>query len=304
MAAVGWQGITIKVPADWSLVGVNGDGRKGYFRVDGPVASAVEVRWSQALGKAPDLLARGREFLSTLEKACRKKRIKFSSKIKPEKNSINSVSFTWQADRLGQGRLVYCAKCDRVTIAQVVSAREESVSHIAPVILDSIHDHRDDGWVDWALYGMQFAVPGGYRIEKQQLMSGYLSLAFRLGQKTLVVERWGLVGTLLDGGTLEQWYRKDVQPDIKGYRVQFASHKTAGHEGLKIEGRRRGIRQAVKAVALSLTLHPHPGIFTGYVWHCEESNRLFSVRATHLSGEDIAERVCDTIECHLMKNRT
>ena len=44
MAAVGWQGITLNVPSDWALVGVDGDQRKGYFRVDSPVASVIEVR--------------------------------------------------------------------------------------------------------------------------------------------------------------------------------------------------------------------------------------------------------------------
>lgn len=296
MATVGWQGITFKVPEDWSLVGVNGDEKKGYFRVDGPIASALEVRWSSALGKPPELMAKGREFLSRLEKSSRKSRIKFSSKIKAEND--NSVAFTWKADRKGQGRLVYCPKCDRVIIAQVISSRDEDVSHVAPIILGSIKDHRNDGNTSWALYGLEFAVPESYRIEKQSLMSGYLSLSFKRGPKSLVIERWGLAETLLGNYTIEQWYRKDAVPDIKGYRVEFAENEIFGHEGVKMVGRRAGIRQALKAAAYSLTLHPHPGMLTGYVWHCRDSNRLFSVRATHTEGERIAEEVMGSIRCH------
>lgn len=297
-ATVGWQGITLKVPADWSLVGVSGDDKKGYFRVDGPIAAALEVRWSSAAGKPPDLMAKGREFMSTLEKSCKKGRVKFSSKIKPEEKVANSVVFQWKADRAGQGRLTYCPECDRVLIAQVISSKDENVSSQAPAILGSMKDHRDDGWVDWALYGLEFAVPASYRIEKQQLMSGYLSLAFKSRAKTLVVERWGLAGTLLGEMELEQWYRKDVTPDVKGYKLGYQDWERGGHPGLKITGRRGGIKMMAKAIVHAFTLHPHPGLYTGYAWHCEESNRLFSVRATHTPGDDVAERVMGLIECH------
>ncbi len=66
------------------------------------------------------------------------------------------VRSTWS------GRLVYCEKCDRLTVAQVVSARGENLSQTAASILASISDHREDSWTQWALYGLEFAVPEGY----------------------------------------------------------------------------------------------------------------------------------------------
>jgi hypothetical protein len=297
-AAAAWHGISLKVPADWSLVGVSGDGKKGYFRVDGPIASALEVRWSSAGGKPPELMAKGREFLSTLDKSSRKKKIKFASKIKAQSDG---VAFQWRADRIGQGRLTYCAKCDRVLIAQVVSPRDEDVAKIAQVALNSMRDHRDDGWTSWALYGLEFAVPPGYAIEKHTLMSGYLSLAFKNRAKRLVVERWGLAATMLGDGNLADWYRKDIRPDIKGFRIEIADEQVRGHDGLKISGRAAGVKQALRTAAYSLTLHSNPRFVTGYAWRCEESNRLYSVRATHSEGEDIAEKVRDLIKCHSEK---
>lgn len=296
MATVGWQGITLKAPDDWSLVGVSGDEKKGYFQVDGPISSVLQVKWSPALGKRPDLMAKAREFLSSLEKS--RKRQKFSSTLKEDKRDENVVNFGWRAEQLGQGRLIYCPECDRVVIAQIVSTRDENVSGIAPLILGSLSDHRVDGWATWALYGLEFMVPRNYRIEKNVFMSGYLCLSFRNGQKTITVERWGLANTLLNEYEMEDWYRKDAQPDIKGYRVKLERATVNGHEGLVLSGRRAGIKQLAKAVLYSLTLHPHPGLISGYAWHCEESNRLFSVRATHIEGDDIAEKVRDTISCH------
>ena len=298
IAPVGWQGIIVEAPTDWSLVGVNGDAKKGYFRIDSPIASALEVKWEQAAGKTPDLMAKAREFVSNIEKSVRKRKIKFDKDLRADKSDSSSVRFLWRADRLGQGRLVHCERCDRVIIAQVIAARDENISQVASDMLDSIRDHRDDGWVEWGLYGLGFAVPPGYKIEKQKLMSGYLALFFRNGAKTLVVERWGLAETLLAKDDMATWYRKDAVPDIKGYRVEFEPEQVAGHEGLRIVGCRSGIKQALRAATYSLTLHSHPGLLTGYVWHCAESNRLFSVRATHVQGEQIAEKVRDMICCH------
>lgn len=297
MATAAWQGISLKVPADWSMVGVSGNEKKGYFRVDGPVAAALEVRWSQAMGKSPDLEAKGREFLAQIERACKKGRVPYSGKVKAEKGA-GYVGFNWRADRIAQGRLSYCPKCDRVVIAQVIWSKEEDASHLSPVILGSLTDHRDDGWTDWGLYGLEFAVPPGYKVEKNQLMSGYLALWFRKGPSTIAVQRWGLVSALLGDGSIEQWYRKDVLPDIRGYRAGITEGSVAGHEGLTVEGRRRGIKQAARALVFSLTLHQYPALLTGFAWKCDESNRLFSVWATHAQGGDLARKVCETIKCH------
>jgi len=295
-APVGWHGIIVDAPTDWSLVGISGDAKKGYFRVDSPVASALEVKWESAGGKKPDLTVKAREFLSNIEKSVRKRKIKFTKDLKTE--GEDTVRFLWRADRLGQGRMTYCPDCDRIMIGQLISTRDENVSRVGSEILDSMRDHRDDGWVEWALYELDFAVPPGYKIAKQTLMSGYIALTFKRGASTIVVERWGLANTLVGHDTIEEWYRKDAMPDVKGYRASFAPESTAGHEGLKVSGRRAGIQQAAKALAYSLTLHPHPGLLTGYVWHCEDSNRLFSVRVTHAEGETIAERIRDLIKCH------
>ena len=297
-APVGWHGIIVDAPADWSLVGVNGDAKKGYFRVDSPIASALEVKWEQAFGKKPDLMAKAREFLANIEKSARKRKVKFDTDLKADKGAVDSVRFLWRADRLGQGRLVYCERCDLVVIAQVITTRDENVSKVASEMLDSVRDHREDGWIEWGLYGLGFAIPPGYSIEKQTLMSGFLALFFKKGAKTIVVERWGLASTLLAKDDMATWYRKDAVPDVKGYRVEFEPDAVAGHEGLRVKGWRRGIVQAVKAAGYSLTLHQHPGLLTGYVWHCADSNRLFSVRATHIEGEQIAEKVRDLIICH------
>ncbi len=295
MTTVGWQGITIDVPQDWSLVGVSGDEKKGLFRVDGPFASGMEVRWQTAYAATPDLEARIKSFLRDLEKSAKKSKSDFSSKLKKDKTNENSVLFFWKADRVGQGRIVYCEKCRRVVIAQVIYTREDDASKFAGDILSSIKDHRDDGWVDWGLYGLNFAVPPEYKIEKQEMLSGYLALFFRHGAKRIVVQRWGLVDSLIGDYTLDQWYKKDVLPDIKGYRVECEQKEVLGHPGVEMAGKAGGIKQLFRSLMYKFTLYEFPSRVTGFAWHSPEVNRILGVWATHEEGSNVAEGVRDTV---------
>jgi|YNPNPStandDraft_1061719.scaffolds.fasta_scaffold00004_4 hypothetical protein len=298
MAPVGWQGITLRAPADWSLVGVSGDRTKGYFRVDSPVASVLEVKWFPAGGCAPDLAVKAREFAGAMEKASRKSRERFTSKIKPGRDPQDPVDFSWKSDRVAKGRIIYCAECDRVIIAQIVMLRDENITHVIPGVLASIKDHRADGWTDWALYGLELAVPPNYKIEKQTLMSGYLSLTFRNRSQVIVVDRWGFASTLIGENTVEEWFKREIVPDIKGFKLAFEECEIASHPGVRVYGRRVGLKQAVKALVKSVTLHPHPSWLTAFAWKCDESNRLFSVRATRVQDDDAALQVRNTITCH------
>lgn len=291
-APVGWQGIVVDAPTDWSLVGVNGDAKKGYFRLDSPIASALEVKWERVSGK-PDLTVKAREFLSKIDKSASKKKLKFDKEIKHDRADDCSVRFLWRSDRLGQGRLVYCPKCERMILAQVISARDENVAQTASQMLESIRDHREDGWLEWGLYGLGFAVPPGYRIQKQTLMSAYLALNFKKGAHSIVVERWRLASSLLAKYDMQIWYRKDAMPDVKGYRADIMPETVAGGEGLKVSGKRKGLVPAVKSLAYSLTLHPYPDLLTGYVWLEPEQDSLYSIRATHSQGDQIAENIRD-----------
>jgi len=302
---VGWQGIVLLVPRDWSLVAVSGDHKKGYFRVDGPYSTSAEVRWA-ATKSAPDLTAKAREFLRELERACRKRRIAFTSRIKKRalteseiKTGGSSVGFSWRGDRNGYGRLLFCGVCRRLVIAQVVSPLEEDASGIAGQILGTLCDHGEVGWQTWALYDLQVALPSDFRLDKYTLMSGYILLSFKSREAEIRVERWGLANMLLKPGGLESWFKADSLPDYRGFEVQIEPDGGEhGHEVLNISGRRRGVLQTLRTAARALTLRPLPQQLAGYVWHCPDSNRLFAVRVAQARPEMLAREIKDRLACH------
>src|ERR1051325_4814779 len=55
---VGWRGISLSVPEDWSLTSVSGEGPNGYLRVESPRSLFLQVKWWEKRGlvSVPDAL--------------------------------------------------------------------------------------------------------------------------------------------------------------------------------------------------------------------------------------------------------
>ena len=292
---VGWQGVVAQVPADWSLSAVNGSENSGYFRADDTASLMLEVKW-QKVGKQVDLHKKLDEYLNDLGRRARKKRAGFEHKIK-EKDA-GSLSFTWRSDRKAQGRLWHCAECSRVMIAQVSGSASDDISGLASVVLPTIEDHSEDGWRTWAMYDLIAEAPPGYSLEKHRLMAGYIQLAFRKGSNRLIIERWGLANVALKNQRLREWFNIRAGHDLGQYRCSIEDIDFDGERGLRVSGRRRGVRQALKSAGELMTLRKPALCLDGYVWVCEESNKVFSIQSMHSKGEDILDGVLERIECH------
>jgi hypothetical protein len=292
---IGWQGIVAEAPQDWSLAAVSGDEKTGYFRVDSGGTLILEAKWSAA-GKNVDLQARLRAYLDDLSRRSRKRKVKFESKTKAKSPGV--VSFSWISDRKAHGRLWLCEKCDRVIIAQVSGGPSDDVSGAASRILPTFEDHNDDDWRTWAVYDLIADVPPGYSLEKHKMMSGYIQLSFRNKGNRLVVERWGLADVALRKNSLREWFDGRVGGDLKSYGYTTEDMDFGGESGLKVTGKRRGIGEYLKAFR-ELTAFRTPAMhLDGYVWICEETNKVFSIQSLHTKKENILDSVLERVECH------
>ncbi|MEN6519956.1 MAG: hypothetical protein ABFD46_02240 [Armatimonadota bacterium] len=295
---IGWQGITVETPDDWGLAAFSGDSEKGYLRADSPISTSVEIRWAAAKS-APDLAARADEFLSLMKKTSRKRKTKFTSKIEAKKDAEpgTPVKFTWKSDRNGYGKLIYCPDCGRVVIAQVVTPSDNNCTSMAFGVVDSIRDHSEPGWRDWSIFGIRAAVPEEFHLEKQTLLSAYTLLRFKGRSGELTIEQWGLAENLLKKYSLEEWYRKDSLAQVKGFKTALETIDEPGHMAMRISGQKIGLVNNIKAIAKSITLRPLPVKLSGYVWHCPEVNRLFSVRLVN-NNAALIESIRERMFCH------
>ncbi|MDI6826859.1 MAG: hypothetical protein QME62_00065 [Armatimonadota bacterium] len=292
---VGWQGVVAEVPCDWSLASIGGDEKSGYFRIDSPNTLSLEVKWFTGFEQI-DVRGRLEGFMKDLSRKARKRKVGFEYKIKSKEDG--TLSFTWQADRKAIGRLMRCDRCKRILIAQVSGVSSDDISGVASQILPSLMDHSEDGWRTWAVYDLIAEVPPDYRLEKHQLMAGYIRLNFRKGVNRLTIERWGLADVALKKCTFLEWYEERMRFDFRPFRYSMREIDFDGENAIEVTGRRYGIKGMLKS-ASELLRGKSPAVFLdACAWVCEESNKIYSVQAVHSRREHVFDEVVERVECH------
>jgi hypothetical protein len=143
-----------------------------------------------------------------------------------------------------------------------------------------LQDHAVDGYDLWALYDLQVEIPDTFRLEAQELKSGYLHLTFGRGGERVILDRWGLANITLKKFTPEEWFTNHAFMGVKKLTKETVSSDRE-HEATKFYGplnllaRLRVLREA------KMSLRRFPSQYEGGIWHCEESNKLFSIQVLH-----------------------
>jgi len=297
---VGWQGISVRVPAEWSLGAVGGDRKSGYLRVDDERMPRLQVKWSQGrirleqkLGEYAKRLTVGKRRRPTGLEVDTEARV-ISQRSKPRKELR---TFAWRGAQCGMGLLWNCEVCSRALIAQVSWRREEQLHEVAREVLGSLEDHGAEGWEAWGLDGLVFLVPEGYGLEKWKRMTRYLELMLSSGPAQVRVARWGMVPlvlgdkSLLDWYKQENWRRRDVRWQAQEMEIKDHPAVAAWGERWRVAGRAR------KGLARLFRRSPTVN-FAACAWHCPESNRLYLVESIYGARQEVLQGVVDSIICH------
>jgi len=290
----------VRVPADWTLAAVGGDRRKGYLRLDDQYLPRLQVKWAAAHVKLDERLA---EYAKQLTTGRRRRPTglevdtgaKFlSQRAKPGKELR---TFAWRGRECGLGVLWNCQVCGRATIAQASWRQEERLHDAALAALKSLEDHGEGGWEAWGMDGFAFLAPEGYHLAGWRRLTRYLEFSLERGGARLKAARWGMVPLVLQGRSVEEWYRetnqgrRDVSWHTQGMQIK-------GHEGAAAWGERRRLAGRLRRrVAEALRRRP-PLDFAAVAWHCPAANRLYLVESVHAGGGEAFAGVVDSIACH------
>src|SRR3954454_21759218 len=79
---IGWRGVSLRVPEDWTLSKVSSEGASGYLRADSLEGPFVQIRWSEKKGlvSVPDAFD---TYVRDLQKTAKKQRREIEFKLKP-----------------------------------------------------------------------------------------------------------------------------------------------------------------------------------------------------------------------------
>ena len=200
----GWAGITLEIPADWELSGLSGDDKNGYLRLDDAEMPRLELKWSQSKQKKPDLHRVLDEYFKLVRKNFERKDTPFHVQrnvnlIKDDQflKGRDAVFFSWKGNVRANGVIFHCQACKRITIVQMIGGIKENLREKTARILESVQDHPNGQMTLWSAYQLHVQVPRRYRLEKHQLLSGYLLFSFVDGSRKVSVERYGLADVAL-----------------------------------------------------------------------------------------------------------
>lgn len=298
---IGWQGLSVVVPEDWTVGAVEGDHREGYLRVDGPDFPRLEVRWSEA-GKT-DLDKTVQRYLQQLTRTKSQVPVetddqtRFISRRKVGKDQIRP--FLWRGENAGYG-VGWICKCGRLVLAQVLGDRDEpGLEALAVEILSHLEDHARQGWNLWSLYDLSTELPEGFQLTKTQLRAGLTELTFDRKPERVVTARWGMAETALRGTTLRSWAVTRLWKALRNFRPNSEEFSFRGHEGLRITGEAAAPLGMAVRLGKHLVQQSHADQLVGYVWHCAPSNRIYVVYGmVDVTHRDLLDQIRDRTICH------
>lgn len=301
---IGWQGLTLQVPAAWTVGAVSGDYHEGYLRVDGTDFPRLEVRWHESKGTT-DLGSTVERYLRSLERDRAKQsavevdvQANFISRRKIGKDKVQP--FTWRGEQAGYGVAWLCKQCGRVILAQLLGPAEEpNLEQLAVQVLSHIQDHPVGDWATWALYDLHTEVPQGFEVTGTELRAGLTQLSFRRETERLVIARWGMAETALRGRSLEAWAGEQLDKPFRLYRPSAEETEFREHTALQVTGEALTPLGTWVRLFRHLVQKEHADQLVAYIWHCPPTNRIYVVYGmVDVSHKDMIKEVRDRTRCH------
>jgi len=312
---IGWQGITIDLPEDWSLTGFGGDLSSGTLRCDSAdpesltLPVGLECRWIGAK-KAPSesqIRSRAESLLAAIQKAAKRAKTEADTSVyeeggEPFDGRSPAFRFAWRTDRAAAGAIWYCSVCKRVVIVQVYGLGGRPFVRQAEAILQSIRCHgADPKWRTWGLYGLRVDVPADYELVSQKVMNVYLQLLFKRGRSsdTLTVEQWSLANVQLKGAYLDEWFERKRDEAVVGIELDKQERVVNGHDALWLTGKRVGVAALADTVRSTVRFKRAALWFSGQLWECPPSNKTYLVQSLSRRDQpDIVEATASRVRCH------
>ncbi len=299
-----WQGVLLNVPEEWDIAAISGDRKQGYMRLDDQEnMPRVEVKWQEA-GGFVDIEDVVDGYLKDLQKERNSdegeietdRDCRVVSKRQMGKTDLNC--FAWRGEVEGYGAAWYCEECERVMIIQVMATLDEKGQKLAGEVIGRMEDHPREGWITWSTYGLQMEVPERFEISDQKLMAGLIELHFANRGEEIVGARWGMANVALRNQSLTDWAKSEISDYHKKIKLSFDETRFRGHPAVEVTGYFSNPLKHFQSFVMHVIGRPYPESVKGWVWHCENENRIYYAGALldddHM---DILERVANTIVC-------
>jgi len=290
--AIGWQGLTVRVPTAWEPQSLSGTRTQGALQLDDGEAIRLRCTWRE-LRRPPDLLAEVDAYISGLQKAARKKGVDFSVKRDvpfPLPEELAGICFLWRAEETAYASLLYCQECRRLSGLYVFGRPGQGLEREAKQVIASFRCHGKGGRESWSIFGLRVELPSNWELIKSELRAGQVTLQLLRGREEVSVSRVALARSILRRQKFVRWAEGFYGKSLAGFRWKGERTEYRGHIALAVEGEER-LRGPLPR------LFGKPRHLRVRAWYCQELDKIYSVWYVGDDGGAL-EGLSAQVPCH------
>ena len=289
---IAWQGFQVETPHDWNPSQLKGSAQDGYCRIDDALTPRLEVKWLRCRTEAPI----GRivdNYLAGLAKDQKRKTLPFPVRrdtrlVVPDVGEAEC--FEWRAASAAVNMAVLSRENRRLSVARVLFPGQDVDRPLAKRVLRSFRQHAPSEARPWSMYGLRFALPERYRLDRHSFTAGRSALCLISGRVCAEGVRLGMAAQALARKSLRELVTSDALAESWSRRTECTDAVVNGYSGLafRVEPKQRVLRLLARrrhAVARA--------------WHCEASNALYVAHWTGPPSQRAAfDEFAASFVCH------
>ncbi len=210
---IAWNGILLTVPITWEIDSLDAS----HLLIGEEGLPKAEIKWTDPPKKFT-LIKHLKQFISRSQKQLD---IKIHELPTPKffshtQKKFDFFFFSWESETsTGNGTLIFCTKCKRLTMIRFFSKNPGISKAIQESILASFHDHPKEDHTHWQIFGLNFPTPTQFTLLEYSFKPGLYAVSFKHKKIRLEVFSWGPAQFLLSNSTLVDFAKQRI-PQLTG----------------------------------------------------------------------------------------
>jgi len=314
---IGWQGIKLRVPEDWSFVVEAGEKEAGYTGFNSSY-SKFEFKWEKMKKKKVFSID---AIIDNLIKKMKKSNELFEvlSRRDAKVFGHNAIYFQFKTAVKGYGIAWYCDDEEKVFVGlfNFKPSEHKKAKAVFDALVDSVRCHGRGKRDQWAVFGFSLKVPADFGLKERKFLVGFVALSFYAEKRhPFCTEKYDLVFQYWSPATLkfrdsyddpEKWfeevYEKTLKKRFKGKlkKERFRGFRIMGHAA-------KTLTSTVKRGFTSQVIMKNKTC----IWYCPKTNRIYAVTLSkalsklrflptkkyEAEPEEMFNKILASISCH------
>ncbi len=211
---IAWNAISFKIPSAWEVDSLD----TTHILIGEDGAPEFEIKWTDS----PNQFTLEKYLKKFIAQSQRTLNIKIHELPAPESffhpgKNFEFFFFSWiSASSKGNGTLIFCSHCKKITMFRFFSDSKISLNSLKALILSSFSDHPKRDAIHWQLFDMEFSTPARFKLLEYSFKPGCYIINFKHRKTILTLFSWGPAAFLLENMDLSEFATIRL-PQLQGF---------------------------------------------------------------------------------------